>query len=556
VAMISVRSIALVHARALWRRRWYAAGVAWLVCLAGWAFVMHLPNEYEAKARVYIDADSMLRPLMAGIAFDSNILSQVDLMQRTLLSTPNLQKVSHAADLDLAARSPTDSQEVVNDLRRRITVTGEGRNLFSLAYTGPSKQISTKIVQSLLQVFVESNLGNSRQDMASTRAFIDAQLRDYSQQLDQAEQRVADFKAKNRGYLPGDDNFYNKLDMAKQQLEATQATLQEKRQERDAMAKQLAALPETIDTVSDGSGMFGAGPPVGGGSAGPSIAASAGGAGADLAAANQRVAETNARVSELERKLDSLLENYTPQHPDVVNIKRLLTLAKQEQSDAKRVQREKAAHIPRATRDSRATRSTGPNPIYGQLQLQLADLETNIASLEARAKHDQADVDKWQALAKTLPEVATQMSKLTRGYNTIKNDYDQLLSRREAVKMGSDMESQTQTVQFRIIDPPIASTEPVAPKRRLLLSVVLLGGIAAGAAFAFLLAQIDDTVMNVRQLKELIAVPVLGAISLVSNASRTGRQRIGLAGFVAVCAGLIVAYLGVISIGTLVGLGV
>src|SRR5689334_13740889 len=147
MALISVKGMAVTYARALWRRRWYAVAVSWLVCLAGWAFVMQLPSQYEAKARVYVDTDSILRPLMRGIAVDSNILSQVDLMQRTLLSTPNLQKVSHTADLDLAARTPADSEQIVNGLRQRITVSGEGRNLFALTYTGPSHETATKVVQ-------------------------------------------------------------------------------------------------------------------------------------------------------------------------------------------------------------------------------------------------------------------------------------------------------------------------------------------------------------------------------------------------------------------------
>src|SRR5579859_5015697 len=157
--MTSVKAMALTYARALWRRRWYGVAVSWLVCLAGWAFVMQIPNQYEAKARIYVDTDSVLRPLMRGIAVDTNILSQVDLMQRTLLSAPNLQKVSHSADLDLAARTPAESEGIVNSLRQRIAVLGEGRNLFTLTYTGPNRETAAKVVQSLLTVFVESNLG-------------------------------------------------------------------------------------------------------------------------------------------------------------------------------------------------------------------------------------------------------------------------------------------------------------------------------------------------------------------------------------------------------------
>jgi polysaccharide chain length determinant protein (PEP-CTERM system associated) len=497
---------------------------------------MQLPNQYEAKARIYVDTDSVLRPLMRGIAVDSNILSQVDLMQRTLLSAPNLQKVSHTADLDLAAHTPAESEEIVNSVRQRIAVSGEGRNLFALSYTGPSRETASKVVQSLLTVFVESNLGSSRQDMVSARGFIDAQLQNYAKQLDEAEQRVAEFKAKNIGYLPGDENYATKLDIARQQLEKSQSGLSEELQKKESLTQRLSDTPQTIDNYS-------AGPELG---PGPSTSTeSAPSAAESVAAADRAVAI--ARVAELQKELNKELENYTEQHPDVINTRRLLEQARQNAKAAEaatsRGQRPKSL----AT-DPRATRSTGPNPVYEQLQLQLASVETNIASLQTRVQRDRAEVDRWQGQARSVPEVAAEMTKLTRDYDSIRKAYDDMRSRREAAKIGSDMESQTQTIQFRVIDPPQAGRDPVAPKRQLLLSEVLFGGIAAGAAFAFLLSQIDDSIMSIRQLKEFLAVPVLGAVSMVASASRKGQHKLGLAGFVTCCLGLVLAFVAVSSL--------
>jgi len=525
--VIGVRSIALTYARALWRRRWFGLAVAWIICLAGWAFVIHMPNQYEAKARIYVDTDSMLRPLMRGIAIDTNILTQVDVMQRTLLSRPNLQKVSHMADLDLGARTPAEAEDILNGLRQRIVVTADGRNLFALAYIGSSRESAIKVVQSLLSVFVESNLGNSRKDIASARSFIDDQLKEYAQQLDLAEKRVADFKAKNIGFLPGENNYNNKLDAARQELEKAKGELDENRQRRDELTKQLASVPRYVDTVSIGPADDGVGPPLG-------LPGDAGGTDA-----------SNARIAELEAKLKSLLENYTELHPDVVKTKRLLEQARQ---DAKQAQDQKTGASDAPTTPSRATRSTASNPVYEQLQLQLVTLETTIASLDLRYRRAQAEVEKWEKLAKSVPEVAAEMAKLTRDYDVIKKAYDELLNRRESAKIGSDLETQTQTVQFRVVDPPESPTMPVAPKRGLLISVVLVAGIAAGVAFAFLLAQIDDSIMTVRQLKDLATVPVLGAISAVSRASQSRRRRLTTAGFVVICLGLVAVYLGIVSV--------
>ena len=530
--MIGVTTIVRMHARALWRRRWYGVAIAWLLCLCGWGVVMYLPDQYEAKARIYVDTDSMLRPLLRGIAADTTILTQVDIMQRTLLSRPNLQKVSHMADLELAATTPTESEEILNNLRRHVVLTAEGRNLFSLSYIAQNRETAAKVVQALLSVFVENNLGNSRTDMASARKFIDNQLREYAVQLDEADKRVADFKAKNIGFLPGDNNYNTKLDLARQDLEKVSADLSENQHRREALVKQLASVPKYTESFISMPGEFGAGPPVAGADAGPD-----GGADATL------------RVSELEKKLRQLLENYTDEHPDVVRTKKLLEQAKDE---ATRQQSERARLTPDVPNvDPRARRNTVPNPVYEQLELQRVSLDSTIASLEARTDRAKAEVARWEKLAKSVPEVAAELTKLTRDYDVKKKAYEELLNRHESAKIGSDMEAQTQTVQFRIVDPPTASTLPVAPKRSLLLSVVLLAGIVAGGAFAFMLTQIDDSVMTARELKNLISVSVLGTISLVTNARHLRQRRASVVTFAAACLALVVAYVGVLSLQSL-----
>lgn len=140
------------------------------------------------------------------------------------------------------------------------------------------------------------------------------------------------------------------------------------------------------------------------------------------------------------------------------------------------------------------------------------------------------------------------MAKLTRDYDVTKKAYDELLNRRESAKIGSDLETQTQTVQFRIIDPPEASILPVAPKRPLLLSAVLIAGLVVGGALAFLLAQADDSFSDSRQVKEATGVPVLGAVTMVTTPSRNHQRVLAAVSFAAVCLGLIAVGFGIISV--------
>ena len=122
---------ALVYARQLWRYKWLSIGVAWLVCVIGWPVVSLIPPKYESSARVYISADQYLTPLLKGLATDVDPRRQVEYLQRTLLSRPNLEQVIHLSNLDLSPRgkiSEAEREETLVDLAKDITLTSQGPN--------------------------------------------------------------------------------------------------------------------------------------------------------------------------------------------------------------------------------------------------------------------------------------------------------------------------------------------------------------------------------------------------------------------------------------------
>lgn len=520
--MIPVRTLILEHVTAVWRWRWYAAAVAWLVCVAGWAYVAMLPNTYQAKTRIYVDTDTMLRPLLRGLAMDSNILNEIDLMQRTLLSRPNLQKVARMADLDLGVRSPGEQDALITELQRKIGIYGQGRSLFELRYEGTNPERSKKVIQSLLDIFVEANLGNSRKDMIAARTFLDEQIREYEKQLEEAERRMADFKAKNLGFLPGDHNVVTRLETARGELARTQGELSEVRKRRDEMKKQLSDIPRMIEQVNAGPMGPDLGPPIGGGIGGDPLL----------------------RVPELEQKLKALLLRYTERHPDVIEAKRLLELAKQEEKERSA---KEAAGVP-VPQAPNTVKTTVSNPVYEQLKLQLVQIETLVASLENRLERNVAEVTRWERMGRSAPNVAADMARLDRDYSIIKRNYEELLSRREAARMGQDLETQTKGVQFRLIDPPEVSPRPTGPNRPLFVSIAFAAGLGAGLVFAFFMSQLDQTMRHVDQLRTTFMLPVLGGVSLIRSAFEMRRRRFELISFSFVCVCLVGAFLGLLSI--------
>ena len=74
--MLSYQTV-LAHLRGMWHRRWIGLA-AGLDCgiVAVTLVVYRIPEKFEASARVYVDTESLLKPLLAGLAIQPNSTSR------------------------------------------------------------------------------------------------------------------------------------------------------------------------------------------------------------------------------------------------------------------------------------------------------------------------------------------------------------------------------------------------------------------------------------------------------------------------------------------------
>jgi polysaccharide chain length determinant protein (PEP-CTERM system associated) len=225
----------------MWRFRWCALAVAWCLALVGWAWVYALPNIYSASARVHVDTESALRPLLRGLAIETNIQDQLNFMTRALLSRPQLEKVARETDLDLRAQTPRQMEEIIDTLQRKIQIAGDGRSsIYTISYEDADRGLAQAIVQTLLDTFVENSLGSKRTDSSTAQRFLEDQIRDYEQRLSQAEARLADFKKKNVGMMPGEGgDYYARLQTDSDQLATLRADLRLAQERRDQLVGQM-----------------------------------------------------------------------------------------------------------------------------------------------------------------------------------------------------------------------------------------------------------------------------------------------------------------------------
>jgi len=489
----------LGYAKATWQRRWWGVAVAWLVCVVGWTWVMMIPDRYQASARVYVDTQTLLKPLLSGLAAEPNVEQQIKLMTRQLVSRPTLEKVARMTDLDVKAKTPEQTESMLNDLASKISIADAGReNLYTISYQDANGDLAKKVVQSLLTIFVETSLGKTRQDISSSARFIEEQLQQYQQKLNDAENALKEFKQKHIGMMPGQGgDYYAKLADVSTQLRQAQLDQQEAVNRRNQLKRQLADEEPELTAA---------------------------------AVAGASNSEIDDRIQALQKQMDQLRLQYTDLHPDVQSTKRLI----------EKLQAEKKSDLAKIKADPSGAKIQ--NPVYQQLTLSIAEADANVSSLQARVAEYQRRYADLRSASNMIPQVEQEYTQLTRDYDVYRQNYDALLKRRESVTMSGEVESKTDTVDFRVIDPPFVPSQPAWPNRPLLLSLVTLGGLGAGVAVAFLLSQLRRTVTDRRVLRELTGLPLLGAVSRVETDESRRRKRKGMLTYLAALGSLIAAY--------------
>ncbi|MFO1412775.1 MAG: XrtA system polysaccharide chain length determinant [Burkholderiales bacterium] len=469
----------LTGLRGMWHRRWFGLAAAWIVAIVAVTVALRIPDRYEASARVYVDTQTLLRPLMEGLSIQPNLEQQVAMLSRTLISRPNVEKVVRMADLDLNT-SPEGRDALIDSVTNRLKLGAGTQNIYQITFRDPSPDQARKVVQSLLTIFVESSLGDKRQDSRAAVRFVDEQIKQYEETLKAAEGRLKEFRLKYLGVAgQGGPDYFARLSKLTDEIADAKRELRAAEESRDAYKRELAGetpvlLPEAPSA--------------------PSAIA---------------VPAVDARLATLRQELDNLTRRFTDEHPDVIQTKRNIELLEEQK-------RQEIAAIKKATAGKPGEGNVDRNPVYQQIKVNLADTEATVASLRAKLASYQAQYDQLRNAARLVPQVEAEYTQLNRDYEIQKKVYETLLARKQSASIGEGVQDFGGT-QFRVIDPPRVAPEPVPPTRSALLGIAFLVSIVAGLLASFIASQLLATFHDARTLRELTKRPILGMVTMLQS---------------------------------------
>ena len=479
---------AITYLMGIWRHKWLALSVAWLVALGGWFYVWKMPESYVATAKLYVDTNTVLRPLLKGLAITPDIQQRLRMMSSTLFSRPNLEKLARMTDLDLQVTNDAQQDALIDRLRSTISLQGERGNasFYNIRVKHRERETARRITQSLITVFIESSLNEKRDDSTGAQDFLDEQIAEYERRLIEAEGRLARFKQQNVDVLPSKwgADYYTRLEKVRDDLRASRLALEQAQKRRDALRQQIQ-----------------------------------GGASSDSLVAAGVLTPTDVRIQQMRLRLDDLLTRYTDKHPEVRQIVGLM-----EELEAQR-----DAELTELAAGGRAP--AGSSALLGDMQTLLSESEASVAEIEVRvAEYERREKDLASKVTQ-IPEIEAQLKQLDRDYGVVRDQHTELLERRESARLSQGVEDNASDVTFRVVDPPFVPRSPSEPNKTILNALVLALALGAGAGLALLLSLLRPIVVDARMLAEATGLPLLGVVTWNKAAKQQKQDYLRLAVF-------------------------
>jgi polysaccharide chain length determinant protein (PEP-CTERM system associated) len=476
------------------RRRWWLISCFFLVSLGAVVFSFVIPEHYRSEATIFIERprvperyivpNNTVNAMQAIQARTHEVLSRTSLLQmiNDFQLYPHGKRGVETEAMIAAMRENIEVQPLTKDAERREV------NAFVIAFTGNDPYVAQKVTQRLIDVFIEQNLRTQQEHDVETTKFLENELEAAGENLQKQEQLLRDFKMKNLGQLPeqqqGNLQILSGLQMDLQNAEASLARAKEQRIYLESMLSQYVA-PGT--TTATGSQTYAANP----------------------------IEALQAELTRLRSERNDLLSRYSSRYPDVVGLTRRIA---EDETQLSRLVAASRSSSGKDTENGSDKDELGMEPGQIQFRSQYKANTVEIANIEKNIEHIKSELTDYQQRLGMAPVREQQLAEVVRNYDLSKQNYADLLNKKTQSKLATDLSKQQQDEQFRVIDPPSLPLKPSSPNRPKICLIGLVMGLLAGVGLAFLVEMRDRSFRLEKDVREDLGIPlVVGIPSLFTE---------------------------------------
>jgi len=453
-----------------------------------------IPPKYMSQTLVLIEEqkvpDEYVKPVI-GTDLDSRLSS----MKEQILSRSRIQPIIEKYNLYSGGRVTMDDRVDltrkaidIKPIRSAIT-NNKGLPGFFITFTASDAHTAQLVCGEITSLFLNENLRSREAAAEGTTDFLKGQVADAKRNLDEQDAKLAAFQRQYFGKLPGEEGTnMNMLNSLNTQLEAATQTLARMEQDKTFAESMLAQLQaNSAPTPGLGSGM----------------------SDVPLSAIQSPAVQAKEKeLTQLQEKEADLTSQYTPNHPDVIAIRRQI-------SDLKKELAQPASTSPVAMGVGGMIAQRSPDSLQlQQLRSQIRAADQGIAEKRREQGTIQAKLGMYQERIQSSPQVAEEYKELTRDYGTAQKFYDELDAKMSHSKMATDLERRQEGEQFRVMDEPNLPDAPSFPNVWLFSAGGLGLGLFIGLGIAAFQEYKDTSLRNERDVWAFTRLPTLGMIAV------------------------------------------
>lgn len=466
------------------------------------------PDRYISEARLRALPPQIPERLVARPSTVS-LTDRVTSITQSVLSRNTLTNIIQTHDLYPVKRKALPMEDVVEEMRRDITIgnpaEGQTRLAFTVSFAYDNRYSAQRVTRDLVSRLIDESRRGQQRQASQTALFLSEQTDQARAELEAIEQKLTQFRLDNSRVMPGQRvNGTESLVLMETRTATAGAALARAQQEKLVLESEHRLLREQLAHV---------------GSKPARPLAVSGGVPAAVASDGRLERE----IARAHTELDLAMTRYTADHPDVRRLQtRLAALTREQAAEAVRIL--PAPVSPNAAAEIAAAFDPAVEREVGLAEQQIARLTARIRVKEMEAQDYSREVaaaqrrlGEMEKRLSTAPLDSQRLESLTRDHDSARRRYADLLQRFNQAKESQAVDMIMQGETLELLDAASLPEGPSSPTRPL----IILGGVVLGAimgcAFSAVREARDTSLKTLKDIAACTQFRVFGSVPLLEN---------------------------------------
>jgi polysaccharide chain length determinant protein (PEP-CTERM system associated) len=492
------------------KRKWVIILSFLFILISAIVYIITTPKQYKSSTTILIIPQNVPENFVRSTV-TLGAEGRLATIEQQIKSRSRLKKVMEEVGLFAEARKEGLEEEAIGAMSSRIEIEvaqdlrmgGRPQNeseAFSISFFHEDPTLAMLTASRIASLFIEANLKLREKQAVGTSEFLDSQLKDTKTKLDAQEAKVNRYKMQYSGGLPEEvATNLNNLARLQQQEGMIAGEIRDARSRKIALQTQLSMVARGSQAIVHDDGKI------------------------EVDTSEDSATVIARQLSERRNQLTELSARYTDKYPDVVRLR----------GEVEELEK-KLAEIPlsvRASDDNEKKVSNSPtySPMTKEsrlLKAQISSIDADINAMNRERETIRRNISSIQARVNQAPRRDQEMLTLTRDYNNLKEQYNELQRRKTEADISQDLELRLKGDQFQLLDPANLPKKPFKPNIIKILGVAFLMAGVLGFGGAIGLEKIDLSLRGVTDFKHFFDLPILASIPILETTELDRKKRV------------------------------